>query len=86
LESAPTKQGEYIASCIVDPFVFNAGRFSVALALSGAEFAESDHFFADALRFEVVEPPGVDPRRHGFEHEIPGVMRTRLAWQITKAQ
>jgi ABC-type polysaccharide/polyol phosphate transport system ATPase subunit len=85
-EPAPAKQGEYVAECIIDPFVFNTGRYSVALALSGAEFADSAHFFADALRFEMVEPPGVDPRRHGFEREIPGVMRTRLAWQITKAQ
>jgi len=85
-EPAPTSQGEYIASCIVDPFVFNAGRYSVALALSSAELAEPVHFFADALRFEVIEPLGVDPRRHGFERQIPGVMRTRLDWQITKAQ
>jgi ABC-type polysaccharide/polyol phosphate transport system ATPase subunit len=85
-EQAPTSQGEYIASCIVDPFVFNAGRYSVALALSSAELAVPAHFFADALRFEVVEPTGVDPRRHGFEREIPGVMRTRLVWQITKTR
>jgi ABC-type polysaccharide/polyol phosphate transport system ATPase subunit len=85
-EPAPTSQGDYIASCIVDPFVFNAGRYSIALALSSAELAEPVHFFAEALRFEMIEPVGADPRRHGFEREIPGVMRTRLDWQITKAQ
>jgi hypothetical protein len=56
------------------------------LALSSMELAEPVHFFAEALRFEVIEPRGVDPRRHGYEHELPGVMRTRLAWQIAKDQ
>jgi ABC-type polysaccharide/polyol phosphate transport system ATPase subunit len=83
-EPAPTSQGDYVASCIVDPFVFNAGRYSVALVLSSAELAEPVHFSVDALRFEVIEPRGVDPRRHGYEKEFPGVMRTRLAWQINK--
>ena len=86
VESAPTGQGDYAASCIIDPFVFNAGRYSVVLGLSSMELAEPVHFFADALRFEVIEPRGVDPRRHGYEHDVPGVMRTRLAWQVTKAQ
>jgi ABC-type polysaccharide/polyol phosphate transport system ATPase subunit len=86
LEPAPTSQGDYVASCVIDPFVFNAGRYSVALALSSMELAEPVHFFAEALRFEVIEPRGVDPRRHGYEHELPGVMRTRLAWQIAKDQ
>jgi hypothetical protein len=86
LEPAPTGRGDYVASCIIDPFVFNAGRYSVALALSSMELAEPVHFYSDALRFEVIEPRGVDPRRHGYEHDVPGVMRTRLAWQVTKAQ
>jgi ABC-type polysaccharide/polyol phosphate transport system ATPase subunit len=85
-EPVPTIQGDYVVSCTVDPFVFNVGRYSVALALSSMELAEPVHFIADALRFEVIEPRGVDPRRHGYEHEVPGVMRTRLAWQVAKAQ
>ncbi len=85
--SAPIGKGDYVASCVVDPFVFNAGRYSVTLALSSMELAKPVHFEArDALRFEVIEPRGVDPRRHGYEHDVPGVMRTRLAWQVTKAQ
>jgi len=86
LESAPAGQGDYVASCIIDPFTFNAGRYSVALALSSMELAEPAHFLAEALRFEVIEPRGVDPRRHGYELDLPGVMRTRLAWQIAKVQ
>ena len=86
IEPGPGTQGDYVVSCIVDPFVFNAGRYSVTLALSSMELAEPAHFSAGgALRFEVSEPPGVDPR-HGYQNEIPGVMRTRLAWEITKAQ
>jgi ABC-type polysaccharide/polyol phosphate transport system ATPase subunit len=86
-EPGPTARGDYVVSCTVDPFVFNAGRYSVTLALNSMELAEPVHFSAlNALRFEVSEPPGVDPRRHGYQREIPGVMRTRLAWQITKGQ
>jgi ABC-type polysaccharide/polyol phosphate transport system ATPase subunit len=86
-EPVPTTQGDYVVSCTVDPFVFNAGRYSVTLALSSMELAQPVHFAAqDALRFELIEPRGVDPRRHGYEHEVPGVMRTRLAWQVAKAQ
>ncbi len=84
-ESAPTGQGDYVASCVIDPFVFNSGRYSVMLALSSMELAEPVHFLAEGLRFEVIEPRGVDPRRHGYEHDLPGVVRTRLAWQVTKA-
>jgi len=85
-DPAPTSMGDYVASCNIDPFVFNAGRYSVALALSSMELAEPVHFLANALRFEMIEPRGVDPRRHGYEHEVPGVMRTRLAWRVAKAQ
>jgi ABC-type polysaccharide/polyol phosphate transport system ATPase subunit len=86
-EPGPTTQGDYVVCCTVDPFVFNAGRYSVTLGLSSMELAESVHFSAGgALCFELSEPPGVDPTRHGYQQEVPGVMRTRLAWQITKAQ
>jgi ABC-type polysaccharide/polyol phosphate transport system ATPase subunit len=86
-EPGPTTKGDYVVSCTVDPFVFNAGRYSVTLALSSMELAEPVHFTAGgALCFELSEPPGVDPRRHGYQQRLPGVMRTRLAWQITKSQ
>jgi len=84
-ELAPTGQGEYVARCIIDPFVLNAGHYSVGLAVSSAELAQPAHFNVDnALRFEVVEELGVDPRRHGYIGDIPGITRVRLKWQVSK--
>ena len=70
---APIEQGDYVASCIIDPFLFNAGQYSVALALSSSELADPVHFYVEELRFEVIEPRGVD-LRDGMvsEHDIPG--------------
>jgi ABC-type polysaccharide/polyol phosphate transport system ATPase subunit len=86
-EPGPTTQGDYVVSCTIDPFVFNAGKYSITLALSSMELAEPVHFTAGgALCFELGEPPGVDPRRHGYQQALPGVMRTRLAWQTSMSQ
>jgi hypothetical protein len=43
------------------------------------------HFYAEiALGFEITEPRGVDPRRHGYDGEIPGTSRVRLEWHFAK--
>jgi ABC-type polysaccharide/polyol phosphate transport system ATPase subunit len=82
--SAPTSRGIYDVCCVVEPFVLNAGRYSVGLALSTYEPSTIVHFNAPyALRFEVVEWPGVDSRRHGWVNELPGVTRLRLDWQYS---
>lgn len=87
LELAPTKQGDYVACCTIDPFIFNVGQYSVSLALSSMELAQPVHFYAgDVLRFEVIEPYGADPRRHGYGGAIPGVTRPRLQWRVAQAQ
>ena len=80
-QSAPTGRGEYQVSCVIEPFNLNTGRYSVALALSSSEPETRVHFNAQfALRFEVVEQPGVDQRRHGWADEWPGVTRLQLGW------
>jgi ABC-type polysaccharide/polyol phosphate transport system ATPase subunit len=82
--SAPTTRGEYLVSCIIEPFVFNAGRYTVGLALSTYEPTTMVHFSVPyALRFEVVEWPGVDARRYGWANPLPGVTRLRLDWQYS---
>ena len=43
------------------------------------------HFYTEsALRLEVIEPRGIDPRRHGFEGEWAGATRVRLEWRFAK--
>jgi ABC-type polysaccharide/polyol phosphate transport system ATPase subunit len=80
-QSGPTGRGEYQACCAIAPFNLNTGRYSVGLALSSAEPETRVHFHVPlALRFEVVERPGVDQRRHGRSDAWPGVTRLRLDW------
>ena len=80
-EPAPCAAGDYCVTCIVPPFELNSGRFYVNLSMSSFSEQPSVHFSArESLRFEVVEKPGVDLRRHGFERPLPGVSRPRLPW------
>jgi ABC-type polysaccharide/polyol phosphate transport system ATPase subunit len=83
-QSGPTARGEYQACCVLEPFNLNAGRYSVGLALSSFEPETLVHIDASfALRFEIAERPGADPRRHGWAHDLPGVTRLRLDWQYS---
>lgn len=82
---APSEAGEYEATCILPPFLINTGRYTVTLILSSYELPNPVHFAAiKALRFEVYEPPGSDPRRHGWEGGLPGVNRPHLDWEVRK--
>lgn len=82
---APSKAGEYEATCIVPPFLINTGRYTITLGLSSYELPNPVHFAADrALRFEVFEPQDSDPRRHGWTGSLPGVNRPHLDWEISK--
>jgi ABC-type polysaccharide/polyol phosphate transport system ATPase subunit len=80
----PSDRGTYVACCRIDPFTLNNGRYSVVLGLGSIELEQPVHFYVDALRFEVTEPRGADPRRHGYEGEFPGTTRARLDWRYAK--
>lgn len=85
-EVGPAEAGDYVASCIINPYFLNAGRFSVGLAFNNLSQPGSFCFDAEhALRFEIVEPAGVDPRRHGFSGEVPGFTRARLDWTYKRS-
>jgi lipopolysaccharide transport system ATP-binding protein len=82
---APSQAGEYEATCIVPAFLFNTGRYTVTLILSSYELSNPVHFAAEnALRFEIFESPGSDPRRHGWNGALPGVSRAHLGWEISE--
>jgi len=79
--TSQTTPGLYQATCHIDPFQFNVGRFSVTMALSSYELDAPLHFAVDnALRFDIHEPQQADARRHGWEGGLPGVTRPRLNW------
>jgi lipopolysaccharide transport system ATP-binding protein len=77
--------GTHVATCIVPPFLLNDQRFVVNLNLVSLSLANNSTQFAavSALRFEVVEPPGADVRRHGWTPRVPGLIRPRLEWIAT---
>ena len=80
-EVAPSRAGEYCVSCIVPPFQLNNGGYYVNPAISSfSELPVVQFAVIEALRFEVVEGPGVDIRRHGWNFELPGTSRPRLDW------
>lgn len=82
---APSKSGEYEATCVLPPFLVNTGRYTVSLILSSYELPNPVHFAVErALRFEIYEPTGSDPRRHGWSGGLPGVSRPHLAWEIDR--
>jgi ABC-type polysaccharide/polyol phosphate transport system ATPase subunit len=84
-ELPPTETGDYCACCIVAPFQLNDGRYFVNPAVSSYSQPRPVHFAAiRALRFDVVEEPGVDPRRHGWTPAFPGISRPRLAWSVQR--
>lgn len=84
-EPAPCAAGDYCVTCIVPPFELNDGRFYVNPAMSSFSEEPPVHFSAcEALRFEVIEGPGVDPRRHGWKLPLHGVSRPRLPWSVER--
>jgi ABC-type polysaccharide/polyol phosphate transport system ATPase subunit len=82
----PSNRGTYSAYCRIEPFTLNHGRYAVGLGLASLKFQEPIvHFYAEsAMRFELIEPHGVDPRRHGYDGEFPGTSRVRLDWHFAK--
>ena len=84
-EAAPSAAGEYCVTCIVTPFQLNTGRFYVNVAMSSFSEQPPVHFSAlDGLRFEVVEAPDADPRRHGWKLALRGTSRPRLDWSAER--
>jgi ABC-type polysaccharide/polyol phosphate transport system ATPase subunit len=80
-ELPPSKAGEYSLECVVPPFQLNNGRYSINPAISSFSKATMVHFsVVNAFRFEVIEEPNADPRRHGWELALPGQTRPRLPW------
>jgi ABC-type polysaccharide/polyol phosphate transport system ATPase subunit len=77
----PSKAGDYCVTCVVPPFQLNNGRYYVNPAISSFSKQRPVHFVVvEALRFEVVEEPEADPRRHGWSLALPGTSRPRLGW------
>lgn len=83
--TAPQFAGTYMAVCEIPKFLVNVGRFSVTPVLCSFELPDPVHFsLPNALRFEMVEMPNSDDRRHGWGGDVPGLTRPRLNWHVSK--
>jgi lipopolysaccharide transport system ATP-binding protein len=87
-ESLPSsKAGDYCVTCIIPPFQLNNGRYFVNPSISSFTQHPPVHFsVVEGLRFEVVEAPAVDERRHGWELALPGTSRPRLDWSCRRLE
>lgn len=86
-DTCPKEQGIYTTRCEIPAYMFNTGRFALMIAISSYSFEHPLHFaYESALRFSISEYDFVDPRRHGWRGDLPGVSRPRLNWSYKKAQ
>jgi hypothetical protein len=78
--SAPFRQGDYEAECVVPPDLLNCGLYFVDVALMSARAGDSVLFDEkSALCIVAVEQSG---RELDFAHTGDGVLRPRLDWAI----
>lgn len=83
--TCPIERGTYTVKCLIPPYIFNNGRYTAMVAVSSYALEFPLHFaYEDALRFEVLEQGLIDPRRHGWTGELPGMSRPRLNWEYSK--
>lgn len=76
----PGEAGEYRVTCVLPPFLLNAGRFTINANLSDFHADRTLYFgIVGAIRVEIEDESDGDPRRHGFLAPLPGYFRPRLA-------
>jgi lipopolysaccharide transport system ATP-binding protein len=78
--------GEYTAVCNIPPYFFNAGSFSVGLALTFFDSGIHVSFFEqNALNFTFNEDFSSSPfRNDDYGGEVPGPIRPILQWDLYK--
>ncbi len=79
--------GEYVAECVIPSNLLNEGTYFIGVALttySDAGPFEVEYFDRNALSFNVLDPMDSRSNRYGYAGPLPGVIRPRLAWTITK--
>ncbi len=79
--------GEYVAECVVPPDLLNEGTYFVGVALTtyaDEGSFEVEYFDRNALSFNVIDPMDDRSNRYGYAGPMPGVIRPRLAWNITR--
>lgn len=79
--------GEYFADCTIPANLLNEGAYFVGLALTSYYDAggfEVEFFDRNALTFNVIDPMDDRSNRYGYAGPMPGVIRPKLVWNISK--
>jgi lipopolysaccharide transport system ATP-binding protein len=79
--------GEYYAECKIPGGLLNEGAYFVGVALTTHYEAgkyEVEFFDRNALTFNVIDPMDERSNRYGYAGPIPGVVRPKLFWTISK--
>jgi lipopolysaccharide transport system ATP-binding protein len=79
--------GEYIAQCMIPSNLLNEGTYFVGVALT--TYYENapltvEFFDRNAVTFNVIDPMDELSFRYGYMGAIPGFLRPKLDWKITK--
>lgn len=79
------EKGIYIAICRIPKQLLNEGGYFVGLAMSSFVSGVRVHFFEkNALSFNIDDQMDNESMRAGWGGVMPGVMRPKLSWEITK--
>lgn len=87
IEENNRSQGEFVAECTIPAYLLNTGTYYIGVALTVMDPGVIVSFFErDALSFQVTEDldATLDSYRNGYAGVIPGVVRPRLDWKVTK--
>lgn len=79
--------GEYFADCTIPANLLNEGAYFIGLALTtyyDAGGFELEFFDNNALTFNVIDPMDERSNRYGYAGPMPGVVRPKLRWNISK--
>jgi len=79
--------GAYRAECVIPPYLLNDEIFTVGVAVTayGSAGFNTSFYEASSLQFSVSDDPTIKSRdRYNFGGKIPGIVRPKLQWQVTR--
>jgi lipopolysaccharide transport system ATP-binding protein len=79
--------GEYYAECRIPSDMLNEGAYFVGIAVTthyDKGGFNTEFFNNNALMFNVIDPMDERSNRYGYAGPIPGAVRPKLKWKISK--
>jgi lipopolysaccharide transport system ATP-binding protein len=76
-------RGIYRSVMWIPPRFLNNGLFAVGIAVSSINPVVIHFFEQQAVRFHITDNL-FDPSRGGYIHEVPGVVRPDLEWNLVQ--